>query len=181
MAYPSSLQSLLGLVVSAKVSNSSLGAPVVTEDGSCVGLVMRRTAKKRRVMAGAGGEGGGGGGSGGAGAGAGRRRVRPSAGQLRGAQQEAQAVAVAVPVILCFLSDVSRRGAFQGLPSLSVQHKALVAAPLREALGMAAGQQGLLVLAVNPCAASAGVLRVGDVLMRVNGIQVNNEGKVAFR
>ena len=119
--YPSTMLSLLSLVIRARAPGSSVGAPVVVvqqqpsaageaEGGAAaargqpcvVGVVIKRSSGKRRQVSSAGGGGLGGG----------RRRGHRSygVGQAgRGAPEEDRVVAVATPLLRLFLESAAAR------------------------------------------------------------------------
>lgn len=84
---------------------------------------------------------------------------------------------IPVPVIRQFLDDVAD-GRVDGVPYLGVQVQQLENPTLREYLGMKEGQSGVRVARVSGL---GDVLRANDVLMRIEGKQIFNDGRIPFR
>ncbi|KXZ44654.1 hypothetical protein GPECTOR_64g148 [Gonium pectorale] len=100
---------------------------------------------------------------------------------LVGSDVENVGYVIPAPVVAHFLTDYMRTGGFSGFPALGVQWQRLESEALRRAVGMAAGQKGVLVRGVNPSSAVAGVLRPDDVLLSFDGTPISNDGTVPFR
>jgi S1-C subfamily serine protease len=84
---------------------------------------------------------------------------------------------VPVPVIQHFLDDV-KNGVCEGVPGLGAGLVKLESKELRALLGMTAEQTGLLVHRINYGSSAWGLLREQDVVMRVDGTPVLNDGSV---
>ncbi len=90
---------------------------------------------------------------------------------------------IPVPVIRQFLTDFED-GRIRGVPYLGVHLQLLENPTLREYLGMASDQSGARVAKVSSDGGNGGahdILREGDVLMAVDGIQIFNDGRIPYR
>jgi hypothetical protein len=76
------------------------------------------------------------------------------------------------------LTDVAD-GVYDGYPELGVLTANLENPAVRQAAGMAEGESGVAVFLVLPASSADGQLREGDVLLRVQGLAVANDGSVA--
>lgn len=96
---------------------------------------------------------------------------------------DAQSVGYLVPepIVRHFLQDFQTHGAYVGFCKLGVRMQTLDNPSLRAHLGLAPGQSGVVINAVLPVCAAAGVLRRGDVLLAVDGEPLANDGTVEWR
>ncbi len=81
------------------------------------------------------------------------------------------------PIIQHFLDDVED-GRFDGFPELDVFVQDLSNPALREALGVADIEGGVLVTAVSRSGSAHGKLRPGDVLLEIDGVAVGEDNRV---
>eukprot|EP00955_Chlamydomonas_euryale_P090597 364557-Chlamydomonas_euryale.AAC.9 len=101
---------------------------------------------------------------------------------------------IPTPVVRHFISEVAKYGFYKGYCSLGILCQNLENPHLRRALGMQEGQTGVLVntvqatsaaaevtLPLPDLAASAAVIRPGDVLLRFGGVPIANDGTVHLR
>lgn len=88
---------------------------------------------------------------------------------------------IPTPVIDHFLTDYQRNGVFTGFPTIAVRWQSTEALPLRQSLGMAEGQKGVLILAISQVSDSYNHLKPNDVILRFEGIQIASDGTVPFR
>lgn len=90
---------------------------------------------------------------------------------------------VPINVLEHFLEDVERHGKFVGFPRLGTQLQFLESPTLRASLGMdeAKRHTGVLVTDIEKISPARAVLKKGDVIMRVDGIRVANDGSIPFR
>lgn len=84
-------------------------------------------------------------------------------------------------VIMHFLNDLLKHGKYTGFPTLGVEIQPLENGHLRESLGMAPKQKGILITRVAPTSAVAKELRANDVLLSFEGEPIANDGTVRFR
>eukprot|EP00903_Cladosiphon_okamuranus_P015248 g14092.t1 len=101
---------------------------------------------------------------------------------LDGSDVENIGYVVPVNVLEHFLEDVRRHnGKYLGFPRLGITHQHLESPALRGSLRMSPEQTGVMVTGVQPTYPAAKVLRRGDVIMKVDGIRVANDGSIPFR
>lgn len=86
---------------------------------------------------------------------------------------------IPVPVIRQFLVDIAD-GKVDGVPFLGIQVQQLENPTLREYLGMREGQSGVRIAKV-ASGSAARLLRLNDVLMRIEDKQIFNDGRIPFR
>ncbi|CAM9648988.1 unnamed protein product [Ectocarpus fasciculatus] len=101
---------------------------------------------------------------------------------LDGSDVENIGYVVPVNVLEHFLEDVRRHdGRYLGFPRLGVTHQHLESPALRGSLRMSPQQTGVMITGVQPTYPAVNVLRKGDVIMKVDGIRVANDGSIPFR
>ncbi len=83
------------------------------------------------------------------------------------------------PVIRHFLKD-AQDGRYDGFPAVGVEFENLENPQHRAALGMAAGQSGVMVTRVAFNSSAWGALQPGDVVMAIDGQEVANDGTIPF-
>ncbi len=84
------------------------------------------------------------------------------------------------PVIRHFLEDIED-GSYDGFPSAGIVLEPMESESLRRKYGMREGDSGVLVIRVLDGSPADGVLRVGDVILEADGVDVANDGTVEFR
>lgn len=87
---------------------------------------------------------------------------------------------VPAPVIKHFLEDV-RDGKIQGTPALGISLQQMESPDIRKIFHMETDQSGVLVNKIYPDSPAGGILRRGDVLLSIDGINIENDGTVEFR
>lgn len=87
---------------------------------------------------------------------------------------------VPVPVINHFLDDL-KDGHYQGFPEDGIFCQTMDNDGLRKMYGLTAEQSGCLVYRVIPGSPAEGLVRPGDVVMRIDGHKVADDGTVEFR
>ncbi|CAN0108707.1 unnamed protein product [Ectocarpus sp. 12 AP-2014] len=101
---------------------------------------------------------------------------------LDGSDVENIGYVVPVNVLEHFLEDVRRHdGRYLGFPRLGITHQHLESPALRGSLRMSPQQTGVMITGVQPTYPAVNVLRKGDVIMKVDGIRVANDGSIPFR
>jgi len=89
---------------------------------------------------------------------------------------------IPVPVIKHFLDDIDlNQGNYTGFCDLGVQIQLMESENIRKALGMTAGQTGVLVNKIYPLTDASLVLRKDDVILDIAGTPVGNDGTIPFR
>ena len=87
---------------------------------------------------------------------------------------------VPVPVIKHFLTDIED-GKYDGFPTLGISFQSLENKDLRRYHKVPEDASGILVNKVVPGTAADGVIEEGDVLVSVNGSNIDDDGSVEFR
>lgn len=80
-----------------------------------------------------------------------------------------------------FLEDIERHGGYTGFCSLGVKFQPMESPALRRHKRLPEGRSGILITKVDPLAPANEVLRRGDVLMAVDGVDLANDGTIPFR
>jgi len=88
---------------------------------------------------------------------------------------------IPVPVIHHFLEDIERHRAYTGFPDFLPTYQPLENDSLRHYLGVSSDQTGILVGRVPNLGHIAGVLKKGDVLLSVDGVQIGDDASITFR
>eukprot|EP00249_Psilotum_nudum_P010396 c22518_g2_i1 orf=419-2386(-) len=88
---------------------------------------------------------------------------------------------IPTPVIAHFINDYERTGDYTGFPILGIEWQKMENPDLRKALGMAADQKGVRVRRVEPTAPAAQHIKLSDILLSFDGIDIANDGTVPFR
>eukprot|EP00798_Chlamydomonas_sp_ICE-L_P019921 gene19921-26625_t len=84
-------------------------------------------------------------------------------------------------VVMHFLTEVALYGAYKGYCTLGILCQNLENKDLRVALGMDHSMTGILINTIQPTAASALVVKKGDVLLEFDGVPIANDGTVHLR
>ncbi|MBW2076440.1 MAG: serine protease [Deltaproteobacteria bacterium] len=87
---------------------------------------------------------------------------------------------VPAPVINHFLEDI-RDGKYDGIPGLGISWQKMENPDLRLRYGMAGHQTGIQVNTVYPHSPARGLLRSGDIILSIDGQNVENDGTIEFR
>jgi len=95
---------------------------------------------------------------------------------------KAQSIGYLVPVeiIKHFLKDVED-GHYDGFPHLGVTTEMMRSSTLRSVYQMDKSQSGVLVIDLSERSPAFGILKKGDVLLRIDGKKIENDGTVEFR
>ena len=100
---------------------------------------------------------------------------------LKNEDVEAISYIIPTPVVQHFLRDYETHGKYTGFPALGVEWQKMESPVMRSALGMGAGDRGVLVRRIEPTSPIAKQLRQGDVILSFDGIDVGMDGTVPFR
>jgi len=84
------------------------------------------------------------------------------------------------PVIAHFLEDI-KDGRLDGIPFDGILSQPMENASLRRRFGLSSSQTGVLVVSVAPGSAAAGLISVGDIIMRIDGHPIADDGTIEFR
>ncbi|KMT10528.1 hypothetical protein BVRB_5g116520 [Beta vulgaris subsp. vulgaris] len=88
---------------------------------------------------------------------------------------------IPTPVIIHFIQDYERNGAYTGFPIIGFEWQKMENPDLRMAMGMKSDQRGILVTRVEATAPEAVVLQPSDVILSFDGVGIGNDGTVPFR
>jgi S1-C subfamily serine protease len=84
---------------------------------------------------------------------------------------------IPTPVIARFLRDISK-GSYTGYTDLSIAYRPLIAEASRKALDVTRDDHGVLVTDVHEAGSAHGYLRRGDVLLSIDGHDIESNGRV---
>jgi len=87
---------------------------------------------------------------------------------------------VPAPVIKHFLQDIED-GKHDGTPDLGVSMQQMENPDLRKSFRMIEDQTGVLVSRVYPDSPAEGILKRGDIILSIEGVNVANDGTIEFR
>ncbi|KAI8523025.1 hypothetical protein RHMOL_Rhmol13G0042500 [Rhododendron molle] len=83
-------------------------------------------------------------------------------------------------VIKHFIQDYDKNGAYTGLPLLGIKWQEMENPYLRAFMKMEHDQQGILITEVKPNYPESVILKPYDVILSIDGININNDGTVPF-
>ncbi|GAV72580.1 Trypsin domain-containing protein [Cephalotus follicularis] len=88
---------------------------------------------------------------------------------------------IPTPVIMHFIYDYEKNGAYTGFPILGVEWQKIENPDLRVSMGMAPDQKGVRIRRIEPTASESHVLKPSDVILSFDGVLIANDGTVQFR
>lgn len=88
---------------------------------------------------------------------------------------------IPTPVIMHFINDYEKSGEYTGFPILGLEWQKMENPDLRKAMGMAPGQKGVRVRRVEPTAPESEFLKLSDIILSFDGVDIANDGTVPFR
>lgn len=88
---------------------------------------------------------------------------------------------IPTPVILHFIKDYEKSGAYTGFPILGVEWQKMENPDLRVAMGMKPEQKGVRIRRVDPTSPEFAVLKPSDVILSFDEVNIANDGTVPFR
>ncbi|KAG5059833.1 Protease Do-like 9 [Glycine soja] len=88
---------------------------------------------------------------------------------------------IPTPVILHFIRDYEKNGAYTGFPILGVEWQKMENPDLRMSMGMGPDQKGVRIRRIEPTAPESHVLKPSDVILSFDGVNISNDGTVPFR
>ncbi|KAI8523069.1 hypothetical protein RHMOL_Rhmol13G0046000 [Rhododendron molle] len=83
-------------------------------------------------------------------------------------------------VINHFIQDYDKNGAYTGFPLLGIKWQKMENPDLRVVMKMGHDQQGILITEVKPNYPESMILKPYDVILSIDGININNDGTVPF-
>ncbi|KAF7120584.1 hypothetical protein RHSIM_Rhsim13G0043700 [Rhododendron simsii] len=87
---------------------------------------------------------------------------------------------VPVEVIKHFIQDYDENGAYTGLPQLGIKWQGMENPYLRMLMKMEHDEQGILITEVSPNYPESVILKPNDVILSIDGININSDGTVPF-
>ncbi len=99
---------------------------------------------------------------------------------LFGARYENIGYMVPAPVIAHFLKDIED-GDNDGVPGLGISMQKMENPDMRRAFSMSEADSGVLVNRIYPDSPGNGILEENDVILSIDGVNVENDGTVEFR
>ncbi|XP_058184885.1 protease Do-like 9 isoform X1 [Rhododendron vialii] len=88
---------------------------------------------------------------------------------------------IPTPVIMHFIQDYEKNGAYTGFPILGIEWQKMENPDLRKSMSMRSDQKGVLIKRVEPTASESQVLKPSDVILSFDGVNIANDGTVKFR
>ncbi|KAF3444690.1 hypothetical protein FNV43_RR14383 [Rhamnella rubrinervis] len=88
---------------------------------------------------------------------------------------------IPTPVIMHFIQDYEKNGAYTGFPVLGVEWQKMENPDLRLLMGMGPDKKGVRIRRIEPTAPESNVLRPSDVILSFDGVKIANDGTVPFR
>ncbi|KAJ8749892.1 hypothetical protein K2173_013807 [Erythroxylum novogranatense] len=88
---------------------------------------------------------------------------------------------IPTPVIMHFIHDYEKNGAYTGFPVLGVEWQKIENPDLRLSIGMGTNQKGVRIRRIEPTAPESQVLNPSDVILSFDGINIANDGTIPFR
>ncbi|CAK9138640.1 unnamed protein product [Ilex paraguariensis] len=88
---------------------------------------------------------------------------------------------IPTPVIMHFISDYEKNGAYTGFPILRVEWQKMENPDLRVSMGMKPDQKGVRIRRIDPTAPEFKVLKPSDIILSFDGVDIANDGTVPFR
>ncbi|KAJ4729166.1 Protease Do-like 9 [Melia azedarach] len=88
---------------------------------------------------------------------------------------------IPTPVILHFIEDYEKNGAYTGFPILGVEWQKMENPDLCMSMGMRPDQKGVRIRRIEPTAPESQVLKPSDIILSFDGIDIANDGTVPFR
>jgi len=80
-----------------------------------------------------------------------------------------------------FLTDFLKNGKYTGFPSLNILWQEMESKALKAAFGLGPHHKGILIRRVNPTSSEHTVLQPGDILLKIDGVELGSDGTVPFR
>ncbi|KAK9925238.1 hypothetical protein M0R45_033567 [Rubus argutus] len=88
---------------------------------------------------------------------------------------------IPIPVIMHFILDFEKNGAYTGFPILGIEWQKMENPDLRMSMGMKADQKGVRIRRMEPTSPESLVLKPSDVILSFDGVNIANDGTVPFR
>lgn len=88
---------------------------------------------------------------------------------------------IPTPVIVHFICDYEKNGAYTGFPILGVEWQKMENPDLRMSMGMEPDMKGVRIRRIEPTAPESHVLQPSDVILSFDGVKIANDGTIPFR
>ncbi|PON93346.1 Peptidase S1C [Trema orientale] len=88
---------------------------------------------------------------------------------------------IPTPVIMHFIQDYEKNGAYTGFPILGVEWQKMENPDLRRSVGMKPDQKGVRIRRIDPTAPESQVLKPSDIILSFDRVHIANDGTVPFR
>ncbi|XP_062116341.1 protease Do-like 9 [Humulus lupulus] len=88
---------------------------------------------------------------------------------------------IPTPVIMHFIQDYEKNGAYTGFPILGVEWQKMENPDLRRSMGMKSDQKGVRIRRIDPTTPESQVLKPSDIILSFDGVLIANDGTVPFR
>ncbi|KAI6675335.1 hypothetical protein NL676_003241 [Syzygium grande] len=88
---------------------------------------------------------------------------------------------IPTPVIMHFIQDYEKNGAYTGFPILGIEWQKMENPDLRMAMGMNADQKGVRIRRIDPTSPESAVLKPSDIILSFDGVDIANDGTVPSR
>mmetsp|Transcript_17169 Transcript_17169/g.32678 ORF Transcript_17169/g.32678 Transcript_17169/m.32678 type:complete len:650 (-) Transcript_17169:142-2091(-) len=97
--------------------------------------------------------------------------------------QKSQNIGYIIPctVVRQFIRDVDRNGKFSGIPCVGLRWQKMENESLRKFLNIPNDNKGILITAIESLAPCAKVLKVDDVIRKIDSVDVAGDGTIFFR
>ncbi|KAH7577390.1 hypothetical protein JRO89_XS01G0243900 [Xanthoceras sorbifolium] len=83
---------------------------------------------------------------------------------------------IPTPVIMHFIQDYEKNGAYTGFPILGVEWQKMENPDLRMSMGMKADQKGVRIRRIEPTVPESHVLKPSDIILSFDGVDIANDG-----
>jgi len=93
---------------------------------------------------------------------------------------EDHSIMVPAPIIKRFLKDIED-GTYDGMPGIGILWQRIENPDLRSSVGMSKKQTGILINKVLPGSPAEDILQTGDVILAIDGTDIENDGTIEFR
>ncbi|XP_030521722.1 protease Do-like 9 isoform X2 [Rhodamnia argentea] len=88
---------------------------------------------------------------------------------------------IPTPVIMHFIRDYGKNGAYTGFPIFGIEWQKMENPDLRMAMSMNADQKGVRIKRVDPTSPESAVLKPSDIILSFDGVDIANDGTVPSR
>ncbi|KAF8005978.1 hypothetical protein BT93_K0303 [Corymbia citriodora subsp. variegata] len=88
---------------------------------------------------------------------------------------------IPTPVIMHFITDYEKNGAYMGFPILGIEWQKMENPDLRMGMGMNADQKGVRIRRIDPTSPESAVLKPSDIILSFDGVDIANDGTVPSR